>query len=81
MPGEAGTALVVPGPGLLNASAGVGTAYAASTPLLLVSGQIHRDLVGVNRGELHEVDDQLDAIKTVTKWATRVLYPAERLGV
>ena len=27
-----GTALVVPGPGLLNATAGVGTAYSASTP-------------------------------------------------
>ena len=75
--GDVGTALVVPGPGLLNASAGIGTAYAASTPLLLVSGQINRDLIGVNRGELHEVDDQLDAIKTVTKWATRVLYPAD----
>ena len=32
--GEIGTALVVPGPGLQNAAAGIGTAYAASTPIL-----------------------------------------------
>ncbi len=72
-----GTALVVPGPGLLNASAAIGTAYAASSPILVLSGQIERDLIGVNRGILHEVDDQLDSIKPVTKWARRVLDPEE----
>ena len=74
--GGIGTAMVVPGPGLLNASAAVGTAYSASSPLLLVSGQIERDLIGVNRGMLHEIDDQLDAIGPVTKWATRVMDAA-----
>ena len=38
--GGIGTALVVPGPGLQNASAGIGTAYSASSPILVVSGQI-----------------------------------------
>ena len=71
--GGVGTALMVPGPGLLNAAAGIGTAYAASSPILVVSGQIERDLIGVNRGILHEVDDQLDSIKPVTKWTRRVL--------
>ena len=75
--GGIGTAMVVPGPGLLNAAAAVGTAYAASCPLLLVSGQIEREMIGQGHGMLHEVDDQLDAIKTVTKWASRVLDPAE----
>ena len=75
--GDVGTALVVPGPGLLNAAAAVGTAYAASSPVLLVSGQIQRELIGVNRGMLHEVNDQMEAIKQVTKWARRILDPAE----
>ena len=75
--GGVGTALMVPGPGLLNASAAIGTAYAASSPILVVSGQIERDLIGVNRGALHEVDDQLESIRPVTKWARRVLDPAE----
>ena len=75
--GDVGTCLVVPGPGLLNASAAIGTAYASSSPVLVVSGQIQRELIGVNRGMLHEVDDQLEAIKQVTKWARRILDPAE----
>ena len=75
--GGIGTALMVPGPGLLNASAGIGTAFAASSPILVVSGQIERDLIGVNRGILHEVNDQLDCIRPLTKWARRVLDPGE----
>ena len=75
--GEVGTAMVVPGPGLLNASAAIGTAYAASSPTLIVAGQVQRDLIGVNRGILHEVNDQMEAIKQVTKAAYRVLDPAE----
>src|SRR5207302_4117354 len=71
--GGIGTALVVPGPGLQNASAGIGTAYAASSPILVISGQIERDLIGVNRGMLHEVNDQMDTIRPVTKWAARIL--------
>jgi acetolactate synthase-1/2/3 large subunit len=75
--GRVGTALVVPGPGLLNAAAAIGTAYAASSPVLIISGQIPKNLIGANRGVLHEVDDQLEAIKQVTKWAHRILDPSE----
>ena len=75
--GGIGTALVVPGPGLLNATAALNTAYAASSPVMMVTGQIERDLIGVNRGMLHEVDDQLDIMRTVTKWARRAMDPAE----
>ena len=71
--GDIGTALVVPGPGLQNASAGIGTAYSASSPILVVSGQIERDLIGKSRGALHEVNDQTDTIRPVTKWAARML--------
>jgi len=67
-----GTALVVPGPGLLNASAGIGTAYAASSPILVISGQNNKNTIGLNRGELHEVNDQLDTVKPITKWASRI---------
>jgi acetolactate synthase I/II/III large subunit len=72
--GGFGTALVVPGPGLLNAAAGLSTAYAASSPVLMISGQIPRASIGKNIGLLHEVNDQLDAIAPVTKWRRRVLH-------
>ena len=75
--GGIGTAMVVPGPGLLNATAGISTAYSASSPVMVVSGQVERDLIGVNRGILHEVNDQLEAVRPITKWARRVLDPAE----
>ena len=71
--GEPGVALVVPGPGLLNAAAGLSTAYACSSPVLMLSGQIPRAKIAKRVGLLHEVDDQLDAIAPVTKWRRRVL--------
>ena len=78
--GEVGTSLVVPGPGVLNAAAGLSDAYAASAPVFLVSGQINRDGIGQNKGILHEINDQLDVVRTITKWCARVLDPADIPG-
>ena len=78
--GEVGTSLVVPGPGVLNAAAGLSDAYAASAPVFLVSGQINRAGIGQNKGILHEINDQLDVVRTITKWCTRVLDPADIPG-
>ncbi len=75
--GGVGTALMVPGPGLLNASAGLSTAYSASSPVLVVCGQIERELIGVDRGMLHEVNDQQDAIRPITKHVRRIMTTAE----
>ncbi len=71
--GGFGTALVVPGPGLLNAAAGLSTAYAASSPVLMLCGQVPKRNIGRDVGVLHEVNDQMDAIAPVTKWRRRVL--------
>lgn len=71
--GTFGAALVVPGPGLLNAMAGLSTAYAASSPVLMLSGQVPKAQIGKNIGVLHEVNDQLQAVAPVTKWRKRVL--------
>ncbi len=79
--GGTGLAMVVPGPGLLNASAAIGTAYAASSPILVLSGQVQKDLIGLDRGILHEVNDQMEAIKPVTKAAYRIMEAAEVPGV
>src|SRR5216684_5078907 len=71
--GDFGTALVVPGPGLLNAASGLSTAYSASSPVLMICGQVPRAQIGKDIGVLHEINEQLDAIKPVTKWRKRVL--------
>ena len=78
--GDFGVALVVPGPGLLNAMSGLSTAYSASSPVLMISGQVPRDSIGKDIGLLHEVNDQLDCIAPVTKWRRRVLQVAEVPG-
>jgi acetolactate synthase-1/2/3 large subunit len=75
--GGIAAALVVPGPGLFNAAAGLSTAYSCSSPVLLVVGQVPKAYIGRKVGVLHEVDDQLDAIRTVTKWRTQVLEVAD----
>ncbi|MGH2374853.1 MAG: thiamine pyrophosphate-binding protein, partial [bacterium] len=78
--GDVGVALVVPGPGLLNAAAGLCTAYAASSPVLMIAGQIPKARIGKNTGLLHEVNDQLDMIAPITKWRRRVLEVSEIPG-
>jgi len=75
--GDFGTALVVPGPGLLNAASGLSTAYSASSPVLMIAGQIPKASIGKNIGLLHEVNDQQDAIAPVTKWRRRILEIAD----
>ena len=74
--GKPGVALVVPGPGATNALAGVGNAYATSSPVLLISGQIPSASLGRNQGQLHEIEDQLDIFRPLTKWVDRQTGPA-----
>ncbi|HLH73034.1 MAG TPA: thiamine pyrophosphate-dependent enzyme, partial [Chloroflexota bacterium] len=75
--GRIGVCLVVPGPGLLNTTAALATAYACSSPVLCLTGQINSDLIGLGRGVLHEIPDQLRMIGGVTKWAARATHPTE----
>ncbi|MDE2938125.1 MAG: thiamine pyrophosphate-binding protein [Chloroflexota bacterium] len=75
--GRVGVALVVPGPGALNAAAAVGTAYATSSPVMLISGQVDSAMLGQNRGALHEVNDQLDVFRPITKWNARTTNAEE----
>jgi acetolactate synthase-1/2/3 large subunit len=49
---------VVPGPGLLNASAALLTAYSMNAPVLALVGQIPIGEIGLKRGHLHEINDQ-----------------------
>ena len=79
--GKVGSCLIVPGPGLLNASAALSTAYACSSPVLCLSGQIQSDLIGKGRGLLHEIPHQLEMLRSVTKWAARAMTPAEIPGL
>ena len=73
--GKIGVALVVPGPGILNAAAGIGTAYASSSPVLLIAGQVESYNINQGRGAVHEVVNQLDVLKNITKWSSTIMSP------
>jgi acetolactate synthase-1/2/3 large subunit len=70
--GRPGTAMVVPGVGVYNAASGLATAFACSSPVLLLAGQVNRDGIGKDLGLLHDVHDQLDIVRPITKYAERV---------
>ena len=79
--GKVGTNLIVPGPGLLNTGAGLATAYACSTPVLCIAGQIPSAAIGRGTGMLHELDDQPGAVASVTKWQGRAETPEATPGL
>jgi acetolactate synthase-1/2/3 large subunit len=75
--GKVGAYAVVPGPGLLNTTAALSTAYATNAPVLCISGQVPSDLIGRGFGLLHEIPDQLGILQTLTKWAARIDHPTQ----
>jgi acetolactate synthase-1/2/3 large subunit len=78
--GRPGVGLVVPGPGVQNTLAAMGTAYACSSPVLLLAGQVESMDLGKDGGVLHEVNDQMDMVRPVTKWCRRVMRVEEIPG-
>jgi acetolactate synthase-1/2/3 large subunit len=75
--GNVGVYSVVPGPGVLNSTAALCSAYGASTPVLCVTGQVPSAYIGSGKGHLHELPDQLATLRTLTKWAERIEDPAQ----
>jgi len=75
--GKVGVYTVVPGPGLLNSSAALCTAWACNSPVLCISGQVHLKGIDSGYGHLHEIPDQLGMIRHITKWAERINHPTE----
>ena len=67
---------VVPGPGVLNASAALLTAYGCNEPVLCLTGQVPTPFLDRGRGHLHEMPDQLSTMRGFVKWAGRIDHPA-----
>ena len=68
--GEVAAALVVEGPGLFNAMSGIASAFATSSPMLVVTGGHHHRKKGL---EL----DETAWLGPLTKWVARAQSPAE----
>ena len=68
---------VVPGPGFLNSTGALCTAYACNAPVLALTGQIPQAMIGRNTGMLHELPDQLGILERLAKFAARIRAPHE----
>lgn len=74
---KTGVCVVVPGPGILNTTAALATAYATCSPVLAITGQLPSHAIGQGYGLLHEIPDQLAILRGLTKWAARVEHPTQ----
>lgn len=79
--GRVGTCLVVPGPGVLNATAALATAAGSNAPVLCLTGQIPSYQIGLGLGIPHELRDQQAALRGVVKWVGRAETPADAPAV
>jgi acetolactate synthase-1/2/3 large subunit len=68
---------VVPGPGVMNTAAALVTAWGVNAPVLCVTGQVPGAMIGRQRGQLHEMKDQLTTMRTLVKHADRIDHPSE----
>jgi len=75
--GEPGLFNVVPGPGLLNATAAMATAYALNAKVFCLTGQILSRNIGKGIGDLHEIPQQSEVLRGLTKWHDIVLHPSD----
>ncbi len=75
--GKPGVFTVVPGPGVLNTTAALATAWGVNAPLLCLTGQVPSNYIGKGRGQLHELPDQLATLKTLLKSADRIEAPVD----
>lgn len=68
---------IVPGPGFLNSSAALATAYGLNARVLCLVGQTPRSTQGKGWGVLHEIPDQMSIMRSLTKWADEITSPSE----
>ncbi len=70
--GRLGVALVSTGPGTTNAVSGLYEACFGSSPVLLITGQVESAFFGKGKGFLHENENQLAMLRTVTRRAETI---------
>jgi len=75
--GELSVYNIVPGPGFLNSTGALSTAWGLNAKVLCLVGQIPRKVQGKNLGVLHEIPDQMGIMERLTKWSAKVDSPSE----
>ncbi|PRX35047.1 5-guanidino-2-oxopentanoate decarboxylase [Meinhardsimonia xiamenensis] len=79
--GEPGVALVISGPGVTNAATGLGDAWCASLPMLLISAEPPSDSLGKGWGVLHEITEQRAVTAPLTAFSATAHRPEDVPGL
>ena len=72
--GKCGVVLVTSGPGATNTVSGIVNAYMDGYPIVVITGQVFRNLIGKNAFQEANI---CDMVKSCTKKFTRLLLPAK----
>jgi acetolactate synthase-1/2/3 large subunit len=67
--GRPGVAIVTSGPGATNTLTPLVESYAGSMPVVVIMSDIHSTMVGRDAGSLHEVPNQIECFRPVTRMA------------
>ena len=63
---------IVPGPGFLNSSGGLATAWGLNAKVLCLVGQVPIKALGKGYGVLHEIADQRGILRSLTKYSDHI---------
>jgi acetolactate synthase I/II/III large subunit len=74
--GAPAVVLATTGPGATNTLTPLAESYAGSVPVVVVTSDIASTLVGRDLGALHEVPNQIECFRPVTRWAEAVTEAA-----
>ena len=69
--GEVGVCLVTSGPGATNTITGIADAMADSTPIIVIAGQVHKDVLG---SDAFQECDLVDMAQPISKWAYQIRH-------
>ena len=70
--GRPGVVLVTTGPGATNALTPLVESYAGSQPVLTLMSDVPASLIGREVGALHELPNQIDCFRPVSRWAETI---------
>src|SRR6059036_4372180 len=74
--GAPAVVVVTTGPGATNTLTPLVESYAGSIPVIVVMSDVASALVGRDVGALHEVPNQIECFRPVTRWAEAVVEAA-----
>lgn len=69
--GEVGVCLVTSGPGATNTITGIADAMMDSTPIVVIAGQVHKDVLG---SDAFQECDLVDMAQPISKWAYQIRH-------